>query len=31
LPEELFGTTANLAADSALDELLPMLYPELQP
>lgn len=31
LPEELFGTTASLAADSALDDLLPMLYPELQP
>ncbi|OZQ60228.1 heme ABC transporter substrate-binding protein IsdE [Paenibacillus sp. VTT E-133280] len=30
LPEELFGTTANLAADAALDDLLPMLYPELQ-
>ncbi|WP_042203806.1 heme ABC transporter substrate-binding protein IsdE [Paenibacillus camerounensis] len=31
LPEELFGTTANLAADQALDDLLPMLYPELTP
>ncbi|MFF2909227.1 heme ABC transporter substrate-binding protein IsdE [Paenibacillus sp. NPDC057934] len=29
LPEELFGTTANLAADAALGDLLPMLYPEL--
>ncbi|MFC3750276.1 heme ABC transporter substrate-binding protein IsdE [Paenibacillus sp. GCM10012306] len=30
LPEELFGTTANLAADAALSDLLPMLYPELK-
>nr|WP_251038620.1 heme ABC transporter substrate-binding protein IsdE [Paenibacillus albidus] len=30
LPEELFGTTANLAADRALTELLPMLYPETE-
>ncbi|MFE4712733.1 heme ABC transporter substrate-binding protein IsdE [Paenibacillus sp. NPDC056722] len=30
LPEELFGTTANLAADTALSDLLPMLYPELK-
>lgn len=30
LPEELFGTTANLAADAALDDLLPMLYLELK-
>lgn len=29
LPEELFGTTANLAADKALGDLLPMLYSEL--
>ncbi|WP_019908590.1 heme ABC transporter substrate-binding protein IsdE [Paenibacillus sp. HW567] len=30
LPENLFGTTANLAADQALTELVPMLYPELR-
>ncbi|WP_336776092.1 heme ABC transporter substrate-binding protein IsdE [Paenibacillus sp. MMO-58] len=28
LPEELFGTTANLAAAEALKSLVPMLYPE---
>ncbi|WP_127498375.1 heme ABC transporter substrate-binding protein IsdE [Paenibacillus glycanilyticus] len=28
LPEELFGTTANLAAADALKSLVPMLYPE---
>lgn len=28
LPEELFGTTANLSAAEALRTLLPMLYPE---
>ncbi|PWW03290.1 iron complex transport system substrate-binding protein [Paenibacillus cellulosilyticus] len=28
LPEELFGTTANLSAAEALKTLLPMLYPE---
>ncbi|MBE7900344.1 heme ABC transporter substrate-binding protein IsdE [Paenibacillus polymyxa] len=27
LPEPLFGTTGNLAASSALDELMKMLYP----
>ncbi|MEK5321620.1 heme ABC transporter substrate-binding protein IsdE [Paenibacillus sp. FSL L8-0644] len=27
LPEPLFGTTGNLAANSALDELMKMLYP----
>jgi iron complex transport system substrate-binding protein len=27
LPEELFGTTGNLAAVQALDALMPMLYP----
>ncbi|MGM1023265.1 MAG: heme ABC transporter substrate-binding protein IsdE [Bacillota bacterium] len=27
LPEPLFGTTGNLAANSALDELVKMLYP----
>ncbi|THF83463.1 heme ABC transporter substrate-binding protein IsdE [Cohnella fermenti] len=27
LPEELFGTTANIAADEALEALVPMLYP----
>ncbi|MMZ69015.1 High-affinity heme uptake system protein IsdE precursor [compost metagenome] len=27
LEESLFGTTANLAADQALDELQKMLYP----
>ncbi|SFL44152.1 iron complex transport system substrate-binding protein [Paenibacillus sp. 1_12] len=27
LPEELFGTTGNLAAVQALDVLMPMLYP----
>lgn len=28
LEETLFGTTANLAVDEALDELIPLLYPD---
>ena len=28
LEETLFGTTANLAVEEAIDELLPMLYPD---
>lgn len=30
LPEELFGTTGNLAAMEALDALVPMLYPQAE-